>query len=315
MTVFDKMAPRRADRAPSRTQGWRAAAGATACLLAALVAMRLGASETAVGIWLAVSVPAPLAWLVYVSAGDGRIRRAWRAAIVAAAYVTSSAAAATAILPGRDLGRATLLKPGDEVVIVAPEGGTTRIAVVGEMPHGRPGRVSYELRAGNERMLGAVERATSHIRIGETEQHRRREHGAAVYTVTLPSGQTRIVLAQLAGELVSGLRVAVFEPFVPTWAPASLAVVAFIVVVWLLATGHSAASAAMAAGVCVAFGVGASAIATPYTPLRGSLLALVAAVPLGIVGGVLWLAVVRRIKRVGQRIRPPERGRRRGSSS
>ncbi len=314
MTVFDKLAPRRADRAPSRTHGWRAAAGATACVLAALVAMRLGASETAVGIWLAASVPAPLAWLVYVSAGDGRIRRAWRAAVVAAAYVTSSAAAATAILPGHDLGRATLLKPGDELVIAIPEGGTTRIAVVGEMPRGRPGRVSYELRAGNERLLGAVERATSHIPIGKVELHRRREHGAAVYTVTLAPGQTRILLVKLGGELVSGLRVAVFAPFVPTWAPASLAIVAFTVVVWLLATGHTAASVAMAAGVCVAFGVGASALATPHTPIRGSLLALVAGVPLGIVGGVLWLAVVRQIKRVRERIRPPERGRRHGRS-
>lgn len=308
MTVLDRMAPRRADRAPSRTHGWRAAAGATACVLAALVAMRLGASETAVGIWLAVSVPAPLAWLVYVSARHGRIRRAWRAPIVAAAYVMSSAAAATAILPGHDLGRATLVKPGDELVIAIREGGTTRIAVMGEMPRGRAGRVSYELRAGDERMLGAVERATSHIRIGETEQHRRREHGAAVYTVALPPGQTRIVLVHLAGELVSGLRIAVFDPFVPTWAPASLAVVAFIVVVWFLATGQAAAWVAMAAGVCVAFGAGVSALGTPHTPLRGSLLALVAAVPLGMVGGVLWLAVVRQIKRGSERIRRLARG-------
>lgn len=54
--------------------------------------------------------------------------------------------------------------------------------------------------------------------------------------MTLLTGQTRIVLVQLGGEFVSGLPAAVFDPFVPTWAPASLVVVSF------------------AAGACVAFG-------------------------------------------------------------
>jgi hypothetical protein len=135
-----------------------------------------------------------------------------------------------------------------------------------------------------------------------------------VYTVTLPPGKARVVLVQIGGELVSGLRVAVFDPFVPTWAPASLAVVAFIVVVWFLATGQAAASVAMAAGVCIAFGVGASALATPHTPLRGSMLALFAAVPLGNVGGVLGFAVVRQLKRASAGIRRLVRDRRRSPS-
>ena len=284
------------------------------CLVAALVATRAGASDLAVAIWLALSVPAVLAWLVYVWAPDRRTRRSLRAAIVAATYFTSSAAALTSIVPGFELGQATLRSPGDEMTVATAEGGTTRIAVSGAMLRERPRHVMYELRAGNERIFGAVERTRSHIRIGETEQHRSREHGAHVYTVTLPPGRTRIVLVQLGGELVDGLRIAVFDPIAPIWLPASCAVLAFIAVTWVLATGRAAA-VAMASGVCVAFALAMTAIATPHRPFRGAVLALVAAVPLGIAGGVLGSALVQWIKRASERLRGPARGRRRGVSS
>lgn len=314
MTVFDKIHAR-PDAVPSRPLGWWAAAGTVVCVLAALAAKRSGASDTAVGVWLALSVPAVFAWLIYVWAPPGTIRRSRRAAIVAATYFTSSAAALAAIVPGFELGQATLAGPGDELIVARSEGGTTRIAVFGQMPRERPGHVVYELRAGDERILGAVERTTAHIRTGELERHRRVEHGSDVFTVTLPPGRTKIVLVRLGGELVGGLRVAVFDPIIPTWVAASLAVVAFIVVSGLLATGKAPASVAMAAGVCVAFGLAMSTIATPYSPFRGSILALVAAVPLGIVGGVLGLAIVQRIKRTRERLQRSARGRRRGVSS
>lgn len=284
------------------------------CVVAALVATRAGASDLAVSIWLALSVPAVLAWLVYVRAPDGRIRPSLRAAIVAATYFSSSAAALASIVPGPELGQASLRSPGDEMIVAIP-GGTTRIAVSGAMPRERLGHVVYELHAGDERIRGAVERTRSHIRIGETEQHRWREHGARVYTVTLPPGRSRIVLVHLGGELVDGLRVAVFDPIAPPWLPASCAVLAFTVVVWLLATGRAAASVAMAAGVCVAFGLAMSVVATPHRPFRGSVLALVAAVPLGMVAGVLGLGVVQRVKRTRERLRHPPGGRRRGTSA
>lgn len=313
MTVFDKINPG-ADGRPSRPHGWWAAAGVVMCVVAALAATRSGASDFAASIWLALSVPAVFAWLVYVCAPDGKIRRSLKAAIVAAMYFMSSAAAVAAIVPGFELGHAMLATPGDELIVALPEGGTTRIAVFGEMPRERPGHVTYELRAGGERIVGAIERTTAHIPIGETVvRHRRTEHGAHVYAVTLPSGRTRIALVHLGGELVDGLRVAVFDPIVPTWVPASLAVLAFIAVTWLLALGRAAASVAMAAGVCVAFGLAMSAIATPHRPFRGSVLGLVAAVPLGIAGGVLGLAVVQQIKRGRERLRRPARRRRRGT--
>lgn len=314
MTVFDKIHAT-ADAAPSRPLGWWAAAGTAVCVLAAIAARRSGASDTAVGVWLALSVPAVFAWLIYVWAPDRRSRRSRRAAIVAATYFTSSAAALASIVPGFQLGEATLAGPGDELIVALPEGGTTRIAVFGEMPRERPGHVVYELRAGDERILGAIERTTAHIRTGELERHRRVEHGADVYTVTLPPGRTMIVLVRLGGELVGGLRVAVFDPIIPTWVAASLAVLAFIVVSGLLATGRAAAPVAMAAGVCVGFGLSMSTIATPFSSFRGSVLALVAAVPLGIVGGVLGLAIVQRIKRAQERLQRSARGRRRSVSS
>jgi hypothetical protein len=314
MTVFDKINPR-AEGEPSRPHGWRAAAGTVTCVVAALVATRAGASDLAVGIWLALSVPAVLAWLIYVWAPDRRTRRSLRGAVVAATYFTSSATALASIVPGFELGQATLRSPGDEMTVATVEGGTTRIAVSGAMPRERPGHVTYELRAGDERIFGAVERTRSHIRIGRTEQHRSSEHGAHVYTVALPPGRTRIVLVHLGGELVDGLRIAIFDPVGPTWLPASCAVLAFIVVVWLLASGRAAASVAMAAGICVAFGLAMSAIATPHRPFRGSVLALVAAVPLGVVGGFLGLAVIQRVKRARERLRLPPRGRRRPGTS
>ena len=314
MTVFDKIDPR-ADGAPSRPHGWWAAAGAVTCVLAALVAKRFGAPEIAVGAWLALSVPAVFAWLVYVSAPDGKIRRSRRAAIVVATYLTSSAAALASIVPGVKLGQATLATQGDELVVEFAGGGRARIAVSGAMPHGRPGHVAYELRAGDERILGVIERTTAHIRIAHTEQHRRVEHGADIYRVTLPPGQTRIVLVHLGGELVDGLRVAVFDPIVPMWVPASSAVLQFFVVSWVLATGRAAASVATSAGGCVAFGLAMSALATPHSSFRGAVLALVYAVPLGMAAGVLGLAVVKQIKRGRERLRRPAPRRRRGTSS
>lgn len=302
MTVFDKIDPR-ADGAPSRPHGWWAAAGAGMCVLAALAVRSFGAPEMAAGAWLALSVPAVFAWLVYVSAPDGGVPRSRRAAIVVATYLTSSAAALASIVPGVKLGQATLATQGDELVVEIAGGGKARIAVSGAMPHGRPGHVSYELRAGDERILGVIERTTAHIRIAHTEQHRRVEHGADIFEVTLPPGQTRIVLVNLGGELAEGLLVAVFDPIVPTWVPASSAVLAFIVVNWVLATGRAAASVARSAGDCVAFGLAMSALATPHSSFRGAILALVAAVPLGMVGGVLGLAIVKQIKRGRERLR------------
>ena len=284
------------------------------CVVAALAATRLGASDSAASGWLALSVPGVFAWLVYVWAPVGMVPRSLKAAIIAATYFTSSAAGVAAIVPGLELGQATLASPGDDLT-VATEGGTTKIAVSGAMPRDRPGHVAYELRAGDERILGAVERTKSHIRIGGTEQHRWREHGARVYSVTLPPGRSRIVLVHLGGELVDGLRVAVFDPIAPTWLFVSCAVLAFILGAWLLATGRAAASVAMAAGVCVAFGLAMSAFATPHRPFRGSVLALVAAVPLGTIGGVLGLALVQRIKRASERLRRHLRRRGGGTSS
>lgn len=313
MTVFDKINPR-ADGGTSRPHGWWAAAGTLTCVIAALVAMRAGASDLAVGIWLALFVPAVLAWLVYVWAPDRRTRRSLGAAIVTATYFMSSAAALASIVPGVELAQATLRSPGDEMTVATAEGGTMRIAVSGAMPRERPGLVMYELRAGDERIFGAVERTRSHIRIGGTEQHRTREHGAHVYTVALPPGRTRIVLVQLGGELVDGLRIAVFDPIVPTWLPASCAVLAFIAVTWVLATGRAAAAIAMASGVSVAFALAMTAIATPHRPLRGTVLALVAALPLGMVGGILGFAVVQRVKRARDRRHGPAPGRGRRTS-
>lgn len=313
MTVFDKINPR-ADGTPPRPHGWWAAAGAVTCVLAALAATRAGASDFAASMWLALSVPGVFAWLVFVWAPTGKVKRSRNAVIVAATYFTSMASGVVAIVPGLELGQAMLATPGDEFVVATPKGGTTKIVVSGAMPRERPREVTYELRAGSEQMVGAITCATNHIRIGEVaELHRRTEHGAHVYTVMLPSGRTRNALVHLGGELVDGLRVAVFDPIVPAWVPASLAIVAFIAVAWLLALGRAAASVAMAAGVCVAFGLAMSAIATPYRPFRGSVLGLVAAVPLGMVGGVLGLAVVQQIKRSRERLRRPARIRRRGS--
>lgn len=308
VTVFEKIDPR-ARRAPSRPHGWFAAVGAVLSVLVAAAAKRAGVPEMVAASWVALSAPALFAWLVYVWAPDGGIGRSRRTALVLALYFTSSAAALASIVPGRELGEATLGQPGDGLVVTS-SGGRTTIAIAGELPREGSEHIAYELRAGSQRILGALERTTAHIRIARTVQRRRGLHDSEVHDVTLPRGKTSIVLVHVGGEVVGGLRVKVLDSFVPAWASGSLALSAFIAAVWVLAAGSAAAPIAMAAGVSAVFALAMRAMATPDRPFRGSVLALAAAVPLGLVAGVLALAFVREIKRVPQRLRHVSRRRR-----
>lgn len=264
-------------------------------MLAGLLARRLGASEVAVGVWAALSTPAVFAALIAMWARSEAGSR-WRTTTIAAAtYAASAAVAIGSILPGFELAAATLRTPGDELPVTFPRGGTARIAVFGSAPREGPGYVPFELRAGRERLLGSVERTTSHIRIAGTEQHRRREHGAQAYDVPLPPGRSRIVLEKLGGELVDGLHVSVFEPILPACVAATLAIVTLLVVSWVLGNG-SAERVAMAAGASIAFGFALGAMATPHAALRPAFLALVAT-PLGMIAGSLAHGAAQRIKR------------------
>jgi hypothetical protein len=303
MTVFDKLDPR-AGGESWRPLGWWAAAAVVAAVLAAAAATRLGASDLAAAVWLALSVPAVLSWLVFAEGPDAKVSARWRLAIVAAGYLSSSAAALASIVPGFELASGTLAGSGDELVVEIPRAGmTTSIAVSGTMPRERPRPIAYELRAGDQQILGAIECSTGQFRIGNTVQRRGSEHGAAVYTVALPAGRNKISLVHLGGEIPDGLRVAVFDAIVPPWVTATFAVLAFAALLWFLAIGRAAAPVAMSAGVSVGFALAMCVIATPLRPLRGSVLALVAAVPLGTLGGALGLAAVQQIKRARERLR------------
>lgn len=301
MSVFDKLAPRAqgARSIPRRT--WSAGGAAAACLLAAIAAKRAGATEVAVGVWVVLAVPAVFAWLVHASARDGHVGSLRRVGITTVTYLASGAIALGSIVPGARLGEGTLASVGDDLSIFDPAGGTARIAVSGELPSNRPGYVGYELHAGGEKILGAVQRTTTRIRIERAVAHRHGEQVAELYTVTLPQGRSNIVLAQLGGELAQGLRVSVFDPPLPPWTLRAFAILAFVAVALLSWTGSEAASVTTAAGIAIGFGMLMSAMATPHRALEPSVRALALAVPTGVLASVVVMAVARRTGRAHDR--------------
>ncbi len=255
--------------------------------------------DSAIGAMIAVVVPLALAGMVLRPALDSRVDPVARALLGLAAllaFAVPAIPAYEAVHPGEPALVAELGRAGDVQSVPAGVDGQVLLLVSTRLGGGAEPVVAFRLGGFEQPVEGELRRTTGFARVGRGGSTKvTHDHDADWFEARLPAGAKEFRLERVQGLSSAPLRVELFRD----WIPHRMAWILSIVTLLLAAAGEVRSrrdsSAAIAAGVALAFGLVISYNVTPAKPVVPALWAIVLGAIVGAPAGVLLRMAFRRL--------------------
>jgi hypothetical protein len=255
--------------------------------------------DSAIGAMIAIVVPLALAGMVLRPALDSRVDPVARALLGLAAllaFAVPAIPAYEAVHPGEPALVAELARAGDAQSVPAGVDGQVLLLVSTRLGGGAEPVVAFRLGGFEQPVEGELRRTTGFARVGRGGSTKvTHDHDADWFEAKLPAGAKEFRLERVQGLSSAPLRVELFRD----WIPHRMAWILSIVALLLAAAGEVRSrrdsSAAIAAGVALAFGLVVSHNVTPARPVVPALWAIVLGAIVGAPAGVLLRMAFRRL--------------------